>query len=126
MKKINISFTEAKNYFIFHQPHFLFLLIFGLTLLLFSTLPYFNIILVPELIITFFFLMSVIVFKFNETKIFYSALGLLILIPFFFSIKNNFLAEKTGDIAFFILIIGFLKSFWRYLKEIKTRSEKLF
>ena len=124
MKKINKFILKPKKYFVSHQPHFLFLSIMVFVIYFLSTLPYFNIIFFLEGSITLFIILSIIVLKLNEQISFYFALFLLILIPLFLIIKNNFLAEKTGDIAYFLLVIGFIQSFRKYLKGIKNRSEK--
>lgn len=124
MKKINKFILKSKKYFISHQPHFLFLSIMVFVIYFLSTLPYFNIIFFPEGSITLFIILSIIVLKLNEQVSFYFALFLLILIPLFLIIKNNFLAEKTGDIAYFILVIGFIRIFWKYLNGIKNGSKK--
>lgn len=124
MKRFNKFLLRSKKYFITHQSHFLFLLIMGFVIYFFSTLPYFNIIFFPEGSIMLFIILSIIILSLNEKTVFYSALFLLLLIPIFLVIKNNFLAEKTGNIAYFILIIGFIQSFGKYFKKIKDESKK--
>ncbi len=124
MKKINSIFLKSKKYFVFHQPHFLFLLIAGAAIYFLSILPYFNIIFFPEGSIVLFIILSVYVLRLNEKIVFYFALFLLILIPLFLMVKNIQQAEKIGDIAFFILIVGFIQNFRKYLKEIKPENEK--
>lgn len=124
MKRFNKFLLGPKKYFISHQSHFLLLLIMGFVIYFFSTLPYFNIIFFPEGSIVLFIILSIIILSLNEKIVFYSALFILFLIPLFLITNNDFLAEKAGDIAYFILIIGFIQSFGKYLKKIKDESKK--
>lgn len=124
MKKINRVLLKSKKYFVSHQPHFLFLLIAGATIYFLSVLPYFNIFFFPEGSIVLFIILSVYVLRLNEKIVFYFALFLLILVSILLMLKNNQQAEKIGNIAFFILIVGFIQNFWKYLKETKNGNEK--
>lgn len=124
MKKIKNIYLNFKNYFLSHQPQFLLFFMLILLVNFFSQLPYFNIFIFSLAGWGFFWIIVLMLFRLTGKASIVVSLILLISAPFFLIIKNSDLAEQIGNVAYFLLLIGFMQSFWQYLKEVKTKSEK--
>lgn len=120
MKLIDQIIQKCNKYFAGHQPHFLFLLIIGLIIYLASKVPYLNIIFASEGGLVFFIFSAILILRLNIKEVIFLVLIFLSLIPYFLIIKNYEVAEKFGNIVYFIMVFGFAKSFLAYLLTIKN------
>lgn len=117
------SFLKLKKYFLLHNPHFLLIFVIIVLINFLSKLPYFNIFLSPWVSLIFIWVLAVIILRLRAGASFFASLVLMLIAPVFFILKNDLVAEQLGNIVYFLLLIGFIQTFFAYLKTLKSRND---
>jgi len=119
MKKIKEVFMKIKSYINENNAEIISLLITWLAISILSGLPYFNIFFSLETKLLILLISAIIILKIKEKFIFYCAIFLLFLAPIFLYFKYIQLVEILGNFAYYLLLIGLIKSLIIYFREIK-------
>lgn len=95
----------------------IFLLIILIFLGLFSTLPYFNIVINTGNMILALLIFVILSFKLPSEIIFFVSLILLLISILLLLISQNLSAEQLGNDVFFLLLLGFIQRFYAHIKK---------
>lgn len=121
--KITMSVEFIKN-FINRQYVFIlfsFIVLIGLGLL--AQIPYINLLLTPENIASIYWLLIILFFRPKICISFLLATILLMFAIVLIIIGLDSVAEKIGNIIYFLLVIGFMQSFLFYTKTVKHNND---
>ncbi|MEK7572845.1 MAG: hypothetical protein AAB531_00315 [Patescibacteria group bacterium] len=117
MKKIASSISFAKHNFIKYQAFTLFSILILGALFLLSHLPYFSIFLSVDNIINIYWIIVVLIF-WPPVK-FSFVLGIIfsLLACFFLILSQDAIAERSGNIIYFLIVTGFLQTLINHLRK---------
>lgn len=123
IKLQNIN-AKISDYLFIHRWHFVFLLGIFVLLDFISRAPYFSILLTFSYKTIVLWLIAVAILKLPSRSNFLAAF-IFIILSIIEVLRNRIVkAEMVGITVYYLLAIGFLQSFWSYLKQIRGKSEK--
>lgn len=101
---------------ILHSYNFKILILAGITMLIIlSTFPYFNIILDQQIILLFLLAILISILNFPFRYLFAVSLVFLIFSLVILLLSFDSTAEKLGNYAFIVILLGFIQSILKYL-----------
>ena len=107
--------------FLINKHKVFIIIIFFIILEVLSMLPYFNIVLNLWISIVVTIVLGITLLS-NSSSFFFLAICLMLITVIASLFYNNDFAEQTGNAVYFILLIGFIKSFIGYLRSIKNKK----
>ena len=116
VKTIEFKF---KTYIFTHGSSLLFIFVTGLLLYFLSGLPYFNILFSSGVSLMIIWIIAVIFLKLSANVSFLISLILIIIALAISIFRNDAMAEQIGNMVYFLLLTGFLQTFFIYIKEQK-------
>ena len=123
MIKTDQMTASVKNFISQQYVLILFSFIVLIGFALFAQLPYVNLILTPESIACIYWLLIIQFFRPKISTSFLLAVILLLLTPILIVVGLASIAEKVGNVIFFLLVVGFVQTFLLYLKTVKHSND---
>jgi len=121
--KITMSIRFIKNFINRQYVFILFSFIVLIGLELFSQIPYVNLLLTLENIAYIYWLLIILFFRPKICISFLLAVILLMFALILITVGFDYVAEKLGNIIYFLLVVGFIQSFLLYLKSVKHSND---
>lgn len=101
---------------ILHSRNFKVLILVGIAMLVvFSTFPYFNLIFGQQIMLLFLLTFLVSILNFSVRYLFAISLVFVIFSLILLLLSLNSIAEKLGNYAFILILLGFMQNIFKYL-----------